>query len=440
MARRRRIGEGTVHPTVIGGRVVGWRGLASYTDPQSGRRRRRSVSRRTREATEHALRELTLTLPRCPPPPSPPRRPLALPPDPPPGSLHALVQRWLEATADGVRPSTYRQYVQQLGPVVGVLGNRPVTALQPADIEAAVARLTAAHSRGQAARMLARLRAVLRQAVRWGVIPHSPAQDVTAPRGHRPERPVWSGPEAARFLAACGDHRLTPLFVLALSTGLRCGELLALRWSDVDLGTAVLTVTRTRTRDAAGRAVDGPPKTPASRRRLPLAPDVVAALRAHRPPRPSPDAPVFATASGRPLDAQNLRRDFLALQARASVPRLRLHDLRHTAASLLVRHGVPPRLVADRLGHRDVAFTLSLYTHVYDDQRVQAALPLNRLLGGGPAPLPDAATWTRGLTALRELHRALGAFLEGAPAWALAALEGGALAGAADGDPSAGPG
>jgi len=121
---------------------------------------------------------------------------------------------------------------------------------------------------------------------------------------------------------------------------------------------------------------------------------MVAALRAHRQeeegwfgPR-TPEQPIFTCSGGKRLDPSNVSRLFHRLVREAGVTRIRLHDLRHTSASLLIRQGVSAKVVSDRLGHADVGFTLSVYTHLYDDQRRAAALPLSQLLASGPSASP----------------------------------------------------
>lgn len=187
-------------------------------------------------------------------------------------------------------------------------------------------------------------------------------------------------------------------------------------------------------KNAAGHYGIGEPKTDAGHRRILLAEDTGCLLqgllqlerRGKRSPRPT-DL-VFTATSGNHVQGRHLDRTYKTLIEKAGVPRIRFHDLRHTAASLLIRRGVPPKVVADRLGHADASFTLKVYTHVYDDQRAAAALPLDELLNafGAASPQrlqPTSATDLQlGFDALRALHQALGHFLETAPEWATTAL------------------
>lgn len=125
---------------------------------------------------------------------------------------------------------------------------------------------------------------------------------------------------------------------------------------------------------------------------------------------------MFTAASKNHVEPRHLAKVYQRLIDEAQLPRIRFHDLRHTAASLLIRHGVAPKIVADRLGHADVRFTLQVYTHVYDDQREEAALPMDKLLHSKKTAkpgifAPELAVGS--LDALRDLHAALGKFLAG---------------------------
>jgi integrase len=183
-----------------------------------------------------------------------------------------------------------------------------------------------------------------------------------------------SADEARKLLEAAGEDRLEALYVLAIHTGMRQGELLALRWQDVDLENAVASVRRTLTR-SGGKVVFAEPKTKKSRRSIRLTPQAVEALRAHLKrqlrdieilgDRYQDQGLVFTTATGAPINPSNLRqRNFAQLLKRAGLPRIRFHDLRHTCATLLLSRGVHPKFVQELLGHATIAITLDTYSHV----------------------------------------------------------------------------
>ena len=413
---RRRPNEGTVHPTVYKGQVVSWRGLATYVDPTTGKRRRKSVSRKTHREAEQALRALIRELPSTQVNHRPKTaQPAHLPPAYDEEGLHALIVRWAAYKRAEVRPSTYRGYVQVLTLLLPLVGERSPGSLTVLDVEDAVRHLRDRHSPKTAARGLRVLGMVLRQAVRWQLIPSNVAQGVRPPRVSKPELHLWSPEQVLRFLEGAQAHRLYPLFLLALGTGMRKGELLALCWQDVDLEVGELTVQRNLVKNEAGQYELGLPKTENGKRGIPLAQDAVDALTAHREAerrgqrRPRPGDFVFTAASGNHVQHRHLDKVYRRLMEAAGLPRIRFHDLRHTAASLLIRQGVPAKVVADRLGHADVRFTLQVYTHVYDDQRTAAALTMQQLTGRPGTrearPGHDLQSIDRG--ALRALYDAL---------------------------------
>jgi integrase len=171
--------------------------------------------------------------------------------------------------------------------------------------------------------------------------------------------------------------------VTAVGTGARLGELLGLRWGDIDFESKTISIQRTLL-DHNGRIEVGEPKTARSRRRIDLPDFIVTALKSHRlrsPAQPHPTAWVFIDANGGPLRKCNLmRRSFHPLLERAGLPKVRFHDLRHTAASLLFAEGVHPKVVQERLGHATIAITLDTYSHVIPTMQKEAATQLDALL------------------------------------------------------------
>ena len=190
--------------------------------------------------------------------------------------------------------------------------------------------------------------------------------------------------------AASGD-RFEALYVLALTTGMRQGEILALKWPEVDLDSGMIQVKATLHRTRAGFEFLEP-KTARSRRQIALTGAAVAALRGHRAAQieerlgcPYWDDPelVFASEVGTPIQSPNLlRRSFFPLLDRAGLPRIRFHDLRHTAATLLLGQGVHPKIVSEMLGHSNIAITLDLYSHVTPTMQKAAVEALDAVLSG----------------------------------------------------------
>jgi integrase len=200
------------------------------------------------------------------------------------------------------------------------------------------------------------------------------ADVVKPPRPLAKEMVALSADETGRLLDAAAEDRLEALYKLAVHTGMRQGEMLALRWQDVDLENAVVSVRRTLTR-SGGKVTFGEPKTKKSRRSIRLTPQATEALRAHLErqlrdmeilgDRYRDQGLVFTTDTGAPINPSNLRqRSFAPLLKSAGLPHMRFHDLRHTCATLLLSRGVHPKFVQELLGHATIAITLDTYSHV----------------------------------------------------------------------------
>jgi integrase len=235
----------------------------------------------------------------------------------------------------------------------------------------------------------------LSAAERQRQIPTNPARSATPPRAaaaKRKQLTVWTAEELRRVLEVIdpGDGMHVAVAVMAM-TGLRRGEAVGLRWDDVDLEGGRLTVRRSIV------AVDGQDierddtKTGTSRRVVDLGPETVARLRRWRSTQNEyrlrmgagwqGRGQVFTTATGEVLDLRSFGRRLGTLARRAGVPVIRVHDLRHTHATLMLAAGANPRTVADRLGHTSVAFTLDVYAHVLPTQQADAAAALEALIG-----------------------------------------------------------
>jgi integrase len=233
------------------------------------------------------------------------------------------------------------------------------------------------------------LHAALRQAVRWQLLLRNPADAVEPPRPARRELRTTT-PEQARAVMAAADATQIGAFVrLALLTGMRRGELLGLRWQDVEGGS--VHVQQTAQRIPGQGIVFRQPKTRLSRRAVALSTDAVGVLRTHRArqaeekllagPAYRDQGLVFATGLGTPIEPGNLRRTWLRVTAAAGVPGLRIHDLRHAHATLMLGQGVHPKVVSERLGHASVNITLDTYSHVLPGLQAAAAEALDAVLG-----------------------------------------------------------
>jgi integrase len=206
----------------------------------------------------------------------------------------------------------------------------------------------------------------------------------------KPAKPLDAN-QAQRLIEHTREDRLGPLFAVAIYTGLRQGELLGLRWPDLDLEAGALAVRQAVQKvDGAWQFVE--PKSERSRRTLPLPPQAVAALREQKARVREARAVagsrwvewglVFPSTLGTPLDASNVTHRLQAALLDAGLPRQRFHDLRHCCATLLLSQGVPARVVQEVLGHSQVSLTLGTYSHVMPTMLQEAATAMNRALGG----------------------------------------------------------
>ena len=222
----------------------------------------------------------------------------------------------------------------------------------------------------------------LGDAVRLGMLARNPAEHVDRPRPQEREMLTWTPKQARAFLASVESDRLYALWVLYLTAGLRRGEALGLRWADIDLDARRLAVRRTLV--AVGYKVEwSQPKTERSRRVVALDPDTILVLKAHRKAQLEErlaigadyedDDLVFCTVAGAPLHPQYVSKTFERLAEAGSLPVIRLHDLRHTSATLLLDQGVPLKVVSERLGHSSVSITADLYQHVLEHMQDEAA-------------------------------------------------------------------
>lgn len=311
------------------------------------------------------------------------------------------LQRWLEDYArPKTAPKTYEGYAQIIRcHLVPALGAIPLAKLRPQHVQAYYSRmLHRGRADGKEGGLSAQtilhhhrlLKEAFHQAVRWQLIAHSPIDVVEPPRPVRKEMQVLTPDGVQRLLSACKDPDLHAVVFVAVSTGLREGELLGLRWSDLDLSAGSLHVMRVLQYISGQGLTLREPKTSRSRRRVALSPETVSVLTEHRRRQLErrlalgsaydDQGLVFAGPTGKPIPPYSVSQRFATLVKTAGLAPLRFHDLRHTSATLMLSAGVHPKVVSERLGHSGVSITLDTYSHVLPGIQEQAASLLDDLL------------------------------------------------------------
>jgi integrase len=303
------------------------------------------------------------------------------------------LERWLDVARPTIKPRTWTRYAQLLRKhAIPVLGHGSLARLTPQAVQGLyAAKLEEGLSSTTVHHLHAVLHRALHQAFRWSLVSRNVCDLVDPPRMRRHSLQVLTPEQVRTFLEAASGHRLHALFVLAVTTGLREGELLGLHWRDVDLDAATLQVRSNLQRTEAGLVIDTP-KTDASRRQVALTVAAVTALRQHRTRQLEERLAlggewddrglVLCNLLGRPIEASNLlQREYYPLLKRAGLPHVRFHDLRHTAATLLLLQGIHPKVVSEMLGHSQIGITMNLYSHVLPSMQRDATAAMDRLLG-----------------------------------------------------------
>ena len=304
-----------------------------------------------------------------------------------------FLDQWLSAS---VKPSVKARTHEGYASIVRVrvaprIGRLPLAKLSALDLQGLYAALGETGLSNRSIHHTHRcLHIAFGQAVRWNLIVRNPCDGVTPPRPERPELRVLSQTEARILLDATRDHRMHALYALAVTTGMRQGELLGLRWDDLDLDGGRLAVRRALQRRGSAGFVFTEPKTSRSRRTVMLGHLAIAALRDHRKRQLEErlfagatwrdQGLVFTNRTGGPLDPSWQTATFKAALGKAGLPAVRFHDLRHTAATLLLSRGVHPKVVSEMLGHSGIALTLDTYSHLVPVMHAEAAAAMDDML------------------------------------------------------------
>jgi integrase len=351
-------GSGTVYPRRNKqGKIIGYRG--SYFGPDG---KRRYVSAKRKGDAERALREAMTDAER------------GFVFDGGTLTLEDYLTRWLKDSVENtVRRSTFAQYKsvvnRHLIPALGRLKLKSITpaharSLYREKLDSGLAPRTVQY-------IHVTLHKALKQAVMDGLISRNVTDAVKPPQAHKKEVKPLTPAEVASLLSAASGDRLETLYVTAVHTGLRRGELLGLKWTDIDLDARTLSVQRSLDKDGTFN----PPKRNKSRRTVKLTPQATEALKGHRARQNEERLQlgllwedwglVFPNRSGKPMNADNLyHRNFKPLLKKAGLSGFTFHSLRHTCATLLLSKNVNPKIVCEMLGHATISQTMDTYSHV----------------------------------------------------------------------------
>lgn len=315
-------------------------------------------------------------------------------------TVAAFLDRWLRTVQPRLAAKTAQEWGRSLERhVMPRIGHVELQKLSPADLSGLYGELLATLSPTTVRWIHARLRQALKDAVRWKLIDRSPADDADVPP-HRQEAAarraamrIWTEAELRRFLSATRGHRWHVLWTVAAATGLRRSEVLALRWRDIDGN--LLTIRQTLVEVDGGWKIVDTTKTGGSARTLPLDRRTVETLRFHARTHDTwrlaagqawenvDRRLVFVDGLGRPLSPAAVSQAFRRAVRDVGVPSITFHGVRHTHASLMLRAGVSPKVVSERLGHSSPAYTLSTYAHEIPGMSADAAeLFADRVFGG----------------------------------------------------------
>ena len=297
--------------------------------------------------------------------------------------LKVYLQNWLDTYCkERLAPNTIRGYrVNVEKHIAPYIGDIRLDKLKPTDIQGLYTKLLGNGLSGTSVRYVHNnLHKALSVAVRHQLLSRNPADYVDPPVVDRYEAATLDAEQVRRLLAACVGSEIYLPVLLAVTLGLRRGEVLGLQWQDIDWKEQTLSVRRSAS-FTEGKMVVGDTKTPSSRRTLLLPAGVVVALEEQRERAPSlPFQLVCCRQDGAPLTTNALQHAFADVLERSGLPRIRFHDLRHTYATLMLRNGVPVKVASSILGHSSISITLNVYSHVMTDMQEGATGVIDGIL------------------------------------------------------------
>ena len=311
-----------------------------------------------------------------------------------------FLETWIrDQISTRVRPTTLDGYRWRAKSILRALGHHRLVDLEPKHIQTYHRdKLDEGLSPATVLKHHILMRSALAVAVKWKLIEHNVAELVDPPRAEPKEMRALTEKEANLLLDFCKETRWYPLLHTLIWTGLRRSEVLGLRWQDVDLDEATLSITSVLHQLDDGTFVESRPKTPRSRRQVALLPSSCLVLRARREVQEAEalqlgldltrDSLVFSHPDGRPIRPDSVTQAFRRIAGQAGLGRVRLHDLRHTHATLLMKLNVNPKIVSDRLGHSSTRLTMDTYSHMLPGLQAVAVAGLERALAPQVAMSP----------------------------------------------------
>jgi len=307
-------------------------------------------------------------------------------------TVQIFLEGWLKTYKSSVLPNTIYQYrLTVKNRIIPALGRIKLKDLRPDQIQYFY---NACLENGVSVRTTLLIHTVLHcalnQALKWGLIGRNPSQSVTRPKNKHKEMKILMADQVGVFLDAAKDTKYEVVYWLAITTGMREGELLGLKWSDLDWENKRLQVQRQvqRVRDVG--LVFSEPKTAAGKRLIVLSTTVMVKLSEQKNHqefikqfagyRWKENNLIFTSTVGTPVDWRNMYREFKSILKKADLPDIRFHDLRHTAATLMLQQGIHPKVVQERLGHSNISLTLNTYSHVLPSMQDAAAEKMDEFL------------------------------------------------------------
>lgn len=286
-------------------------------------------------------------------------------------TLAEFLAKFLEDTAKHtLKPKTYSTYKWLIEKhVIPEIGRIKLASLKPHHLQKLYGdKIDSGLSKKTVLHIHSVIRRALNEAIKWGLINNNPCSAVTPPRAEKSIPEVWSIEQAQEFLQAVREHRWYTIYLIALTTGARRGEILGLEWENIDFDRKTVSIQKTVS-EISGKPVIGKPKTKRSRRKISLPDIVIDALKELG----GGTGFVFTTSNNTPITPRNLLRHYYSVLDELDIPRIRFHDLRHTAATILLTKDVHPKKVQELLGHSSITLTLDTYSHVIKGIHSEAA-------------------------------------------------------------------